>query len=245
MSELKCKDISAYFSERKVLDGVSLTIESGGITGFIGPSGCGKSTLLKCFNRINDLSSGYRFEGDVLLNDRSVYNIPQQELRRKVCMVFQRPTPFAMSVYKNVTFGPKGNGIHNKAQLDEIVEKALRNASLWEEVKDRLHTSASGLSGGQQQRLCIARALAVSPDILLLDEPTSALDPISTARIEDLLLSLQDKLTMVLVSHNMRQVQTVCKMTAFFERGKLIEYGETNQIFQHPKSEKTLRYVKQ
>lgn len=245
MSKLKCMDVSVTFADAQVLDNISLDIVSGQITAFIGPSGCGKTTLLKCFNRMNDLSAGYAQCGKILLDGAPLDALPTQTLRRKIGMVFQRPTPFAMSIYKNVTFGPRGNGIKDKARLDEIVETSLIGASLWEEVKDRLHSSALGLSGGQQQRLCIARALAVSPEVLLLDEPTSALDPISTEHIEQTLLSLSGDLTMILVSHNLPQVRRLCKNTAFFEKGQLVEFGKTNMLFSAPRDPRTARYVQE
>lgn len=245
MSKLECKNLTVDFEGNRVLNKISIKIPSGCITALIGPSGCGKSTLLKCFNRINDLSFGYRQYGEILLDERPLRNLPTQHLRRKIGMVFQRPTPFAMSIYQNVAFGPKGNGIKDKEKLDEIVEKALKDASLWDEVRDRLNSRANGLSGGQQQRLCIARALAVSPQILLLDEPTSALDPISTAHIEELLTSLSGQLTMVLVSHNMRQVRRLCSKTAYFEQGELIECADTEKIFESPENPKTAFYVQQ
>ncbi len=243
MSKLECRNLSVDFASERVLNDVSLVIPSNQITAFIGPSGCGKTTLLKCFNRMNDLSFGYCERGEILLDGAPLRNMATQDLRRKVGMVFQRPTPFAMSIYQNVAFGPKGNGIKEKEKLDEIVEKSLKDASLWQEVKDRLHNSARGLSGGQQQRLCIARALAVSPQVLLLDEPTSALDPISTAHIEELLLSLSGQLTMVLVSHNMQQVCNLSSKTAYFEKGELIECDTTEKIFKSPKNKKTALYV--
>lgn len=245
MSKLECKNLSVNFENENVLKDISIEIPENSITAFIGPSGCGKTTLLKCFNRMNDLSIGYRECGEILLEGKPLRDMDTQQLRRKIGMVFQRPTPFAMSIYKNVAFGPRGNGIKDKDKLDEIVEKSLKNAFLWDEVKDRLQGSARGLSGGQQQRLCIARALAVSPQVLLLDEPTSALDPISTAHIEQLLLSLSGQLTMVLVSHNMRQVRRLCSKTAFFERGCLVEYNETKNMFECPQNKKTATYVSQ
>ena len=245
MSKLECKNLSVYFKNERVLSDISLSFEDGEITALIGPSGCGKTTFLKCFNRINDLSEGYHASGEIILNGKSIMSVPSQQLRRDIGMVFQRPTPFAMSIYKNIAFGPRGNGIKSKEKLDEIVERSLKDAFLWEEVKDRLDADASGLSGGQQQRLCIARALAVSPKVLLLDEPTSALDPISTEHIQELMLSLRGKLTMLLVSHNMNQVRSVCRNTAFFESGNLVEYGETEKMFTCPKNEKTARYLKQ
>ena len=245
MGELECQGLSVYFKNSKVLSDVDIVIPKNQITAFIGPSGCGKTTLLKCFNRMNDLSKNYRQSGEILLDGQSLKKFPTQQLRRTRGMVFQRPTPFTMSIYKNVAFGPQGNGIKEKEKLDEIVEQSLKNAALWEEVKDRLHDSALGLSGGQQQRLCIARALAVSPSVLLLDEPTSALDPISTEHIEELLLSLSGKLTMVLVSHNLRQVQRLCYKTAFLDKGVVVEYDDTQNLFDSPKNQRTLRYVKQ
>ncbi len=245
MSKLECKDLSVDFEGSGVLKNISIKIPENSITALIGPSGCGKTTLLKCFNRMNDLSRGYHESGEIFLEGKPLRQVPTQQLRRQIGMVFQRPTPFAMSIYKNVAFGPKGGGIKDKEKLDEIVERSLKNAFLWDEVKDRLLGSAGGLSGGQQQRLCIARALAVSPQVLLLDEPTSALDPISTAHIEELLLSLSGQLTMVLVSHNMRQVRRLCGKTAFFERGELIEYNDTEMMFECPENEKTALYVRQ
>lgn len=245
MSKLECKDLSVYFGETCVLKDVSLSFESGEITALIGPSGCGKTTFLKCFNRINELSKGFKAEGEILLDGESIRAMPAQQLRRTVGMVFQRPTPFSMSIYNNIVFGPRGNGIKDKRKLDEIVERSLQDAFLWKEVKDRLHVSALGLSGGQQQRLCIARALAVSPKVLLLDEPTSALDPISTEHIQKLMISLRGKLTMLLVSHNIHQVRSVCRNTAYFEQGRLVEYGPTEQLFTAPHSKKTAAYLKQ
>lgn len=242
MNKLECKSLSAYFGEQQILKDISLTVEAG-ITAFIGPSGCGKSTLLKCFNRINDLENNFRMQGKIFLEDTDISSLDQQLLRRNVGMVFQRPTPFAMSVYDNVAFGPRAGGMRDKKMLESTVERSLRDASLWEEVKDRLHHSARGLSGGQQQRLCIARALAVSPKVLLLDEPTSALDPISTERIEQTLHGLKGQLTMVLVSHNMRQVRSICDRTAFFEKGRMIEYNVTEKIFLSPQNSKTAQYV--
>lgn len=244
MSKLECKNVSVSFSDIKVLENISLGIEENEITAFIGPSGCGKTTLLKCFNRINDLNRGYCQSGEMLLEGQSLRKFPLQQLRRKVGMVFQRPTPFAMTIFKNVAFGPMGKGIKDKKKLTEIVERSLRDAALWEEVKDRLHESVQGLSGGQQQRLCIARALAVSPEVLLLDEPTSALDPISTERIEELLISLKDQLTMVLVSHDLGQVKRLCKTTAFFAKGRLVECDKTDILFSSPKDPQTARYVR-
>ena len=242
MSTLRCDHLSAWFGTRKVLDDITLSV-GGGITALIGPSGCGKSTLIKCFNRINDLEPDFRIEGEILLDGRRIGTLPEQLLRRKVGMVFQRPTPFSMTIFNNVAFGVRAGGMRDKRKLEMTVEKALRDASLWDEVKDRLDTPARGLSGGQQQRLCIARALAVSPEILLLDEPTSALDPISTDRIEQTLLSLKEKLTMVLVSHNMRQVRSICEQTAFFEQGRLIELQNTDALFAYPRFEQTKRYL--
>lgn len=245
MSELRCDNLSVFFKKDQVLFDVSLSVNNGEIMALIGPSGCGKTTFLKCFNRINELNDGYRMKGEISLDGCSISDLPALALRRKIGMVFQRPTPFAMSIYKNIAFGPKGLGVKDKSRLDCVVEESLRNAFLWDEVKDRLHSSARGLSGGQQQRLCIARALAVKPEVLLLDEPTSALDPISTEHIEQLLISLKGKLTMLLVSHNLRQVKTVCDHTAYFEQGRLVETGTTAQLFDCPIDDRTAAYLRQ
>ena len=215
------------------------------ITAFIGPSGCGKSTFLKTLNRMNDLVDGVKITGSVELDGENIYapNVDTTVLRRRVGMVFQQPNPFPMSIYDNVAYGPRVHGIRNKARLDEIVEESLRGAAIFDEVKDRLKKSALGLSGGQQQRLCIARALAVEPEVLLMDEPTSALDPISTAKIEDLMESLKQKYTVVVVTHNMQQATRVSDYTAFFLLGELIEFGKTRQVFSYPREKKTEDYI--
>ncbi len=214
------------------------------VTAFIGPSGCGKSTLLKTLNRMNDLVEGCRIQGEVLLDGEDIYgNMDVNNLRKRVGMVFQKPNPFPMSVYDNIAYGPRTHGIRNKTQLDEIVETSLKNAAIWDELKDRLKKSALGLSGGQQQRLCIARALAVDPEVLLMDEPTSALDPISTSKIEDLALELKEKYTIIMVTHNMQQALRVSDNTAFFLLGEVIEYDRTEKLFSVPSNKKTEDYI--
>ena len=214
------------------------------ISAFIGPSGCGKSTLLKSINRMNDLVEGCKITGQMRLDEENIYgDMDVNLLRKRVGMVFQKPNPFPMSVYDNIAYGPRTHGVHSKAQLDEIVETSLRQAAIWDEVKDRLKKSALGLSGGQQQRLCIARALAVKPEVLLMDEPTSALDPISTSKIEDLVIELKKDFTIIMVTHNMQQAVRVSDKTAFFLLGEVIEYGETEQIFSMPKEKKTEDYI--
>ena len=214
------------------------------ITAFIGPSGCGKSTLLKTLNRMNDLVEGCRITGEILLNDENIYKgMNVSLLRKRVGMVFQKPNPFPMSVYDNIAFGPRTHGIRSKSKLDQIVEESLRDAAIWDEVKDRLKKSALGLSSGQQQRLCIARALAVKPEVLLMDEPTSALDPISTSKIEDLAVELKKDYTIVMVTHNMQQAARISDKTAFFLLGEVVEFGETNQIFSMPKDPRTEEYI--
>ena len=224
---------------------MSLDLYANKITAFIGPSGCGKSTYLKTLNRMNDLVPNVKIEGKVLLDGEDIYDpkVDTTILRKKVGMVFQQPNPFPMSIYDNVAYGPRIHGLKNKAKLDEIVEQSLRGAALWDEVHDRLKKSALGLSGGQQQRLCIARALAVEPEVILMDEPTSALDPISTLKIEDLMDSLKEKYTVIIVTHNMQQATRIADYTAFFLVGEVIEYGETEELFSHPKQKKTEDYV--
>ena len=228
-----------------VLKGIDIDIYRGDVVCLIGPSGCGKSTFLKTLNRMNDLVAGVRIEGEVLLDGQEIYgpNVDTIALRQKVGMVFQQPNPFPMSIYDNVAYGPRVHGIRGKEKLDDIVEESLQGAAIWEEVKDRLKKSALGLSGGQQQRLCIARALAVQPEVLLMDEPTSALDPISTTKIEDLMESLKKKYTVVVVTHNMQQATRVSDYTAFFLLGDLIEFGETKQVFSYPRQKKTEDYI--
>lgn len=244
MTKLEVQKLDLYYGNFHALKNINIEIEEKEITAFIGPSGCGKSTLLKSLNRMNDLIENCKITGKVLLDgDDIYYNYNVNELRKRVGMVFQKPNPFPMSIYDNITFGPKTHGIHSKAKLDEIVEKSLTSAAMWDEVKDRLKKSALGLSGGQQQRLCIARALAVEPEVLLMDEPTSALDPIATLRIEDLVQELKKDYTIVMVTHNMQQATRVSDKTAFFLLGEIIEYDETENIFSMPKNKKTEDYI--
>lgn len=244
MDKFTIENMELYYGDFKALKNINLNLQSNEITAFIGPSGCGKSTLLKSLNRMNDLVEGCRITGKVLLDGEDVYgDMDINLLRKRVGMVFQKPNPFPMSVYDNIAFGPRTHGIRGKAQLDEIVEKSLRSAAIWDELKDRLRKSALGLSGGQQQRLCIARALAVQPDVLLMDEPTSALDPISTSKIEDLAVELKKDYTIIMVTHNMQQAARISDRTAFFLLGEVIEFGETEQIFSMPKNPKTEEYI--
>ena len=239
-----CKNVDLYYVSFQALKGINLRIEKNQITALIGPSGCGKSTFLRSLNRMNDLIPSCRVEGEILLAGVDAYkDIDPIVLRRHVGMVFQQPNPFPKSVYDNVAYGPRLKGITKKADLDEIVESSLRQAAIWDELKDRLHKSALGLSGGQQQRLCIARALAVEPDVLLMDEATSALDPISTAHIEELAVKLKERYTVIMVTHNMQQAQRIADKTAFFYLGEMVEYGETRQIFENPQKERTIRYI--
>ena len=242
---ISIKDMCLWYGDHKALNNVSIEIPEKSITAFIGPSGCGKSTFLKTLNLMNDLIPTVKITGDVLYDGHDIFSkdVDVNELRKEVGMVFQKPNPFPMSIYDNVAYGPRTHGIKNKVQLDEIVERALKDAALWDEVKDRLHKNALGLSGGQQQRLCIASALAVEPKVLLMDEPTSALDPISTAHIEDLVLELKKKYTIVMVTHNMQQALRVSDYTAFFLLGELIEFGKTDEIFNTPKQQKTEDYI--
>lgn len=245
MSKISVKDLDLYYGDFKALKNINIEIEPNEITAFIGPSGCGKSTLLRCLNRMNDLVEGCRIEGSVLLDGTDIYgkNVDVNLLRKKVGMVFQKPNPFPMSIYDNIAYGPRTHGIKNKAQLDEIVETSLKNAAILDECKDRLKSSALGMSGGQQQRLCIARALACQPEVILMDEPTSALDPISTSKIEELVLELKKKYTVVIVTHNMQQAVRISDKTAFFLLGDLVEYGQTDQIFSVPKDKRTENYI--
>jgi len=237
-------DVNLWYNDFQALTDVSLVILEREITAFIGPSGCGKSTLIKSLNRMNDLIEGCRITGRMLLDNEDIYgNMDVNKLRKRVGMVFQKPNPFPMSIYDNIAFGPRTHGIKSKRRLDEIVEKSLRNAAIWDEVKDRLKKSALGLSGGQQQRLCIARALSVEPEVLLMDEPTSALDPISTAKIEDLVLELKKDYTVVIVTHNMQQATRISDKTAFFLLGEIIEFGDTEQIFSMPKDKRCEDYI--
>ena len=245
MSKISVKDLDLYYGDFKALKNINIEIEPNEITAFIGPSGCGKSTLLRCLNRMNDLVEGCKIEGSVLLDGTDIYgkNVDVNLLRKKVGMVFQKPNPFPMSIYDNIAYGPRTHGIKNKAQLDEIVETSLKNAAILDECKDRLKSSALGMSGGQQQRLCIARALACQPEVILMDEPTSALDPISTSKIEELVLELKKKYTVVIVTHNMQQAVRISDKTAFFLLGDLVEYGQTDQIFSVPKDKRTENYI--
>jgi len=241
---IKVKDLDLFYGNFQALKKINLEIPKNEITAFIGPSGCGKTTLLKTFNRMIDLIDGCRIEGEIIINDTNIYsNIDVNNLRKKVGMVFQKPNVFPMSVYDNIAFGPRTHGIKKKHELDKIVEESLINAGLFNEVKDRLHKSALALSGGQQQRLCIARALAVNPEIILMDEPTSALDPISTGVIEELCEELKKTYTIVIVTHNMQQATRISDRTAFFLLGEMLEFGDTDELFSKPKNEKCERYI--
>ena len=239
------KDMCLWYGEHQALKNINIEIINNSITAFIGPSGCGKSTFLKTLNRMNDLISGVKITGIVKYNERDIFSkeVDVNHLRKEIGMVFQKPNPFPMSIYDNVAYGPRTHGIRSKVHLDEIVENALRDAAIWDEVKDRLKKSALGMSGGQQQRLCIARALAVQPKVLLMDEPTSALDPISTSRIEELVIELKEKYTIVMVTHNMQQAVRVSDYTAFFLMGELVEYGSTEDVFSKPKDKRTEDYI--
>ena len=244
MLKFEIRDVELWYNDFKALKNVSMDIEAREITAFIGPSGCGKSTLLKTLNRMNDLVEGCRITGTILLDGVNIYEDPDvNALRKRLGMVFQKPNPFPMSVYDNIAFGPRTHGIHSRYELDGVVEKALRDAAIWDEVKDRLKKNALGFSGGQQQRLCIARALAVDPDVLLMDEPTSALDPISTAKIEELVSHLKENYTVVIVTHNMQQATRVSDKTAFFLSGELVEYGDTEQVFSRPRDKRCEDYI--
>ena len=238
-------DLNLWYGAAQALHHVSLSVPEKSITALIGPSGCGKSTFLKTLDRMNDLIPGVRVEGQVLYRGEDIYapSVDVNRLRREVGMVFQKPNPFPMSIYDNIAYGPRTHGVRNRAQLDELVEKSLRGAAIWDEVKDRLKKNALGLSGGQQQRLCIARALAVEPEVLLMDEPTSALDPISTSRIEDLAMELKEKYTIVIVTHNMQQAVRISDQTAFFLLGDLVEYGSTEEMFSQPRDKRTEDYI--
>ena len=236
-------NLNLWYGQTQALKHISMDIPEKSITALIGPSGCGKSTFLKTLNRMNDLVPGVKITGEVTYHGQNIFETEVNNLRKAVGMVFQKPNPFPMSIYDNIAYGPRTHGIRNKAQLDDIVEKALRGAAIWDEVKDRLKKNALGMSGGQQQRLCIARALAVEPEVLLMDEPTSALDPISTAKIEDLMESLKQKYTVVVVTHNMQQATRVSDYTAFFLLGELIEFGKTRQVFSYPREKKTEDYI--
>ena len=237
--------LDLWYGDHQALHDISLNIPEKSITAFIGPSGCGKSTFLKTLNRMNDLIPGVKITGDVRYRDQDIFapGTDVNELRREIGMVFQKPNPFPMSIYDNIAYGPRTHGIKNRARLDEIVEKSLRGAAIWDEVKDRLKKNALGLSGGQQQRLCIARALAVEPEVLLMDEPTSALDPISTSKIEELAMQLKEQYTIVIVTHNMQQAVRISDRTAFFLLGELVECGDTQQLFSQPQDKRTEDYI--
>ena len=244
MSYLNVSDLNLWYDTNHALKNININIPQNKITALIGPSGCGKSTFLKSLNRMNDLVEGCRIEGKVLLNGTDIYkDIDVTVLRKRVGMVFQKPNPFPMSIYDNIAYGPRIHGIKSKVRLDEIVERSLKQAAIWDECKDRLKKSALGMSGGQQQRLCIARALAVEPEILLMDEPTSALDPISTSKIEDLAMDLKEKYTIVIVTHNMQQALRIADKTAFFLLGDLIEYDDTEKMFSKPQDKRTEDYI--
>lgn len=243
-NKFSVSNLDLYYGDFKALKNVNLEMESNQIIAFIGPSGCGKSTFLKTLNRMNDLVEGCKIEGTVLLDGEDIFGeMDVNMLRKRVGMVFQKPNPFPMSVYDNIAFGPRTHGIRSKSKLDEIVERSLKNAAIWDELKDRLNKSALGLSGGQQQRLCIARALAVEPEVILMDEPTSALDPISTNKIEDLVIELKKNYTIIMVTHNMQQATRIADKTAFFLLGEVIEYDKTDNIFMRPKDKRTEDYI--
>lgn len=243
--KVKVENLNLYYGENHALKDVNMDIQENAVIAFIGPSGCGKSTFLKTLNRMNDLVDGVRIDGKVLLDGEDIYDpsVDTTILRKKVGMVFQQPNPFPMSIYDNIAYGPRVHGIRDKKRLDQIVEESLRGAAIFDEVKDRLKKSAMGLSGGQQQRICIARALAVQPEVLLMDEPTSALDPISTSKIEDLMEDLKKKYTVIVVTHNMQQATRVSDQTAFFLVGEMVEFGDTKQIFSYPQDKRTEDYI--
>lgn len=244
-NKIVAKNLNLWYGEKQALKNIDLDIKEKSITAFIGPSGCGKSTFLKTLNRMNDYVDNIRIEGDVILDGENIYadGVDTTILRKKVGMVFQQPNPFPMTIYDNVAYGPRIHGIKDCKTLDKIVEESLKDAALYDEVKDRLHTNALGLSGGQQQRLCIARCLAVEPEVILLDEPTSALDPISTLKIEELLMELKAKYTIAIVTHNMQQASRIADYTAFFLIGEMIEYGKTDDLFSRPQDERTENYI--
>ncbi|MFA7585812.1 MAG: phosphate ABC transporter ATP-binding protein PstB [Novosphingobium sp.] len=245
-SKIKARNVSVFYGEKRAIDDVSIDIQNRYVTAFIGPSGCGKSTFLRTLNRMNDTIANARVEGDILLDGDDIYRSGMDvvQLRARVGMVFQKPNPFPKSIYENIAYGPRIHGLpESRAELDEIVEKSLRRAGLWDEVKDRLADSGTALSGGQQQRLCIARAIAVDPEVILMDEPCSALDPIATARIEELIDELRERYAIVIVTHSMQQAARVSQRTAFFHLGKIVEYGETSEIFTNPREERTKDYI--
>jgi len=242
--KLQVKDLSVYYGTLQAINSISLDIEKNRVTALIGPSGCGKSTFLRSLNRMNDIIEGIKITGSILYDGLNIYNgYDEIELRKRIGMVFQKPNPFPMTVYDNIAYGPRVHGVRRRQRLDEIVERSLRAAALWEEIKDRLHKPALGISGGQQQRLCIARVLAVEPDVVLMDEPTSALDPISTARIEDLIYELKSRYTIIIVTHNMQQAGRISDSTAFFLNGVIEETGSTQQIFFNPNNPRTEAYI--
>ena len=244
MDKYTIKDLELFYGDFKALKNINLNIQEKEITAFIGPSGCGKSTLLKTLNRMNDLVEGCRITGSVQLDGEDIYGkIDVNKLRKRVGMVFQKPNPFPMSIFDNIAYGPRTHGIHSKSRLNEIVEKSLKDVAIWDEVKDRLNKSALGLSGGQQQRLCIARALAVEPEVILMDEPTSALDPISTSKIEDLAVELKEKYTIIMVTHNMQQAARISDKTAFFLLGNMVEFNDTDKLFSMPEDKRTEDYI--
>lgn len=244
MSIIETRNLNLYYGEKQALKNINMNINKNEVTALIGPSGCGKSTFLRTINRMNDLIDIVKIDGEVLFEGKNIYkDYDEIHLRKRVGMVFQRPNPFPMSIYNNIAYGPKIHGITNKKQLDEIVEKSLRGAALWDETKDRLKESALGMSGGQQQRLCIARTLAVSPEVILMDEPTSALDPISTAKMEELMDELKKKYTVIIVTHNMQQAGRIADKTAFFLNGEVVEFGKTEDIFYNPKDKRTEDYI--
>ncbi|HCW54155.1 MAG TPA: phosphate ABC transporter ATP-binding protein [Clostridium sp.] len=241
---IETRNLNLYYGEKQALKNINMSINKNEVTALIGPSGCGKLTFLRTINRMNDLIDIVKIDGEVLFEGKDIYkDYDEIHLRKRIGMVFQRPNPFPMSIYNNIAYGPKIHGIRNKAQLDEIVEKSLKGAALWEETKDRLKDSAIGMSGGQQQRLCIARTLAVSPEVILMDEPTSALDPISTAKMEELMDELKKKYTVIIVTHNMQQAGRIADKTAFFLNGEVIEFGKTDDIFYKPKDKRTEDYI--
>ena len=244
MIKFDLNQVELWYNESKALHGITMQIPAQEITAFIGPSGCGKSTLLKSLNRMNDLIESCKITGEIRLDSQDIYrNTDVNQLRKRVGMVFQKPNPFPMSVYDNIAFGPRTHGIRSRLMLDDVVEKSLRDAAIWDEVKDRLKKSALSLSGGQQQRLCIARALSVEPEVLLMDEPTSALDPISTSKIEELVTELKKRFTVIIVTHNMQQATRISDKTAFFLLGELVEYGETEQVFSVPRDKRCEDYI--
>lgn len=244
MDKYTIKDLELFYGDFKALKNIDLNIQEKEITAFIGPSGCGKSTLLKTLNRMNDLVEGCRITGSVQLDGEDIYGkIDVNKLRKRVGMVFQKPNPFPMSIFDNIAYGPRTHGIHSKSRLNEIVEKSLKDVAIWDEVKDRLNKSALGLSGGQQQRLCIARALAVEPEVILMDEPTSALDPISTSKIEDLAVELKERYTIIMVTHNMQQAARISDKTAFFLLGDMVEFNDTDKLFSMPEDKRTEDYI--